>query len=73
MHTYFQMSYVLQIILKTLKQRYSDNKMSFKSKNAFKMMLSWKQTCNIFDNHFNIFSFLDQFYKEMLIFVLRYW
>ena len=43
--------------------------MSLISKNnAFKMMLSWKQRCSIFDMHSNIHPFRDQFYKEILIF-----
>ena len=43
--------------------------MSLKSKNnAFKMILSWKQRCSIFDIHSNIHPFRDKFYKEILIF-----
>ena len=47
--------------------------MSLKSwNNAFKMMLSWKQICSIFDIHSNIDPFLEQFHKEMLTFILCY-
>ena len=35
---------------------------------AFKMMLSLKQRCSIFDIHSYIQPFRDQFNKEMLIF-----